>query len=104
MKHQQNLHTNHKPYQIFYTILGLVLVFQVFYTVFQSSLVVSHGLKQNQLQDQYQQLSQERAQLEAELIAKKSLLNHQSEEKLAQYQPIANPIVINISSSLAVAE
>lgn len=91
-------------YLAYYSLIGCLLLLQVIYTVYQTSIVVAHGRKQKNLENTQQQLTQKKQLLQGQLAQKNSLLAFESDESLVNdYQLISQPIVIDKSISLAAA-
>lgn len=100
----KTIHTNHKPYLTYYICLSLLLVGQIVYTLYQSSLVVAHGQRQQQLSQQTQQLQKKRQDLSSQLATHSSLRVLSQDEQLAGYQSISQPLVLLASDNLAAAQ
>ncbi|MBT3249986.1 MAG: hypothetical protein HN846_00915 [Candidatus Pacebacteria bacterium] len=91
-------------YLTYYALIGSVLVFQVIYTIYQTSLVVAHGHQQRTLENNQQQLAKKKQLLQGKLANKTSLLALSENGNLTEeYQLISKPIIIDKSISLAAA-
>jgi hypothetical protein len=89
-------------YFSYYSLIACILAVQVGYTIFQTSLVVSHGRQLEQLQDEKEQLALQQQQLQAQ-VARQLSLTQLSEAELLTYQAITAPIVVETTTSLAAA-
>ncbi len=90
-------------YLTYYSIITCLILFQVVYTLYQTSLVVAHGRKQRNLENTQQQLVAKKQLLQSTLAAETSLLAFSKTNEIAHYQLISHPIVIDKSISLAAA-
>ena len=90
-------------YVAYYSIIGCLVLFQVIYTLYQTSLVVAHGSQQKNLENSQQQLVEKKQTLQATLAKETSLLAFSQPHRLTDYTLISNPIIIDKSISLAAA-
>jgi len=93
-----------QPYLAYYALLGCLILFQVIYTLFQTSLVVAHGRWQRTLENNQFQLAEKKLLLQGTLAKESSLLTFSQTCNLADYQKISSPIIIDKSISLAAAK
>lgn len=94
----------HRHYLLYYSLLGLLLVTQVAFTLYKTSLVVVHSQRQQKLSQASQELQQKEQRMRVQLSAQNSLLTVTQDEQLAAYQPISQPIVLHLSDNLAAAQ
>ncbi len=92
-----------KLYLAYYLTIGCFILAQVFYTLYQTSVLVSHGRKQSNLEKNQSQLLVKKQLLQENLAKETSLLAFSETETLESYQLISNPIIIDKSLSLAAA-
>jgi hypothetical protein len=92
--------TKKVAYLSYYSLIACILAVQVGYTIFQTSLVVGHGRKLEELQERKDQLAQEQQLLQTS-IAERLSLTQLTEEELKNYQNIASPIMVETTTSLA---
>ena len=90
-------------YLAYYTAIGCLFLFQVIYTLYQTSLVVAHGRQQRTLENTQHQLAEKKQSLQGTLAEKTSLLAFSETDGLTNYQLISSPIIIDKSISLAAA-
>ena len=90
-------------YLAYYAIIGCLLLFQVVYTIYQTSLVVAHGRQQKTLENTQYQLVEKKQALQGTLAKETSLLAFSQTHSLTDYRLILNPIIIDKSISLAAA-
>ena len=88
----------------YYLVLGLVLVGQVAYTLYQTSLVVAFGYRQKKLQLQQQALVQKKQTLELELAQTNALTHVHTIAQTDDFELITNPIQLNTQTNLASAQ
>ncbi|MBU0576730.1 hypothetical protein KJ707_03025 [Patescibacteria group bacterium] len=93
--------TKKNYYKFYYFLIGVCLLIQISYTLYQTSFVVAHGQKQRDLKLHHAQLINQKQKLEEKLAIKTSLLMIAQESSLANYQDISWPIVIGTSTNLA---
>ncbi len=85
-----------------YYIIGLVaLVSQVVYTVYQGSVVISHGQQLSRLERQKQVLAQKQQQLKQTVAGSSSLLSLSQSSQYNQFQPISQ--TYRVDDTLTVA-
>jgi hypothetical protein len=90
-------------YLAYYSVVGCLILFQVIYTLYQTSLVVAHGRTQRTLENTQYQLVEEKQLLQGTLAKETSLLAFSKTDDLSNYQLISSPIIIDKSISLAAA-
>lgn len=91
-------------YLSYYLIVLAVIAVQAIYTVYQTSLVVAHGKKQQNLETNQQQLLTQKQTLEEKLAKENSLIAIKDDKQdFESYQLISNPIIIDNSINLAAA-
>ncbi len=88
-------------YLAYYALIGCLVLLQVAYTLYQTSLVVAHGRQQKTLENKQYQLTEKKQLLQGNLAKESSLLAFSQTHNLANYQLISNPIIIDKSISLA---
>lgn len=90
-----------KKVTAYYAVLAAVVALQAVMTIVQGSLVVNHGKKVAQVESQIQELRQEKNQLASTIARETALVSVTSSYSLDGYQPIAHPLVISASSTVA---
>ncbi len=93
-----------KLYQAYYLLLALVVVGQVVYTLYQTSLVVVHGRQQQKYQTKLEELQGEKQKLQLELAEVNSIHSLRQTAEEAGFEPIAHTITLEPTTSLASAE
>lgn len=89
---------------LYYFVLGLVLVGQIAYTLYQTSLVVAFGYRQKKLQFKQQALVQKKQTLELELAQANALTHVQTIAEAENFELITSPIQLSTQTSLASAQ
>lgn len=89
---------------LYYFVLGLVLVGQIAYTLYQTSLVVAFGYRQKKLQLKQQALVQKKQTLELKLAQANALTHVQTIAEAENFELITKPIQLSTQTSLASAQ
>lgn len=93
-----------KLYQAYYLLLALILVGQVIYTLYQTSLMVAHSQHQQKYQAQIEQFQAEKEQLQRELAKVNSIHSLRQTAEEADFELITQTITLKPKTNLASAE
>ena len=85
----------------YYTMLGCLILTQVFYTLYQTSLLVAHGRREKDLENKQVRLLSQKQALQETLAINNSLLAFSESHDLSDYHAITQPILVEKSLSLA---
>ncbi len=105
MKKVKNISTiKKKIFQAYYLLLALILVGQVVYTLYQTSLVVAYGHRQQKMRQQLEELKQTKQTAQLELAQINSIHTLRETAEQTGFEQITQPISLDPTISLASAE
>lgn len=84
----------------YYLVLASLVAVKVVETVFTGSVLINKGAKVAELKQEKQNLLKAKQRLEEQLASAESLANL-DQTQLAAYSPIAEPIILEIPSTVA---
>ena len=88
-------------YYIYYTFLGLILLSQVLYTIYQTSFLVVNSRRQKILENRRQELLSKEQDLQTQLALENSLLVFRQTKDFESYQLIDQPLLLKPTLRLA---
>lgn len=91
-------------YTAYYTFLGLVLLLQVAYTLYQTSSLVVNSRRQKALENKRQELLAKEQVLQTQLAQENSLLAFYQAGDLESYQLVSQPLLLEPTQKLAAAK
>lgn len=90
-----------KLYLTYYGLIIATLISQVIFTIYQTSLVVSHGSQLQALKSEKELTDKKRRQLQTELASSQSINSLTESSQLDEYELIKNPIVVTALQTVA---
>lgn len=89
---------------LFYAIVLAILAGKVVTTIYQGSMIVNHGSKIAQLQQEKLSLQSRKTELRTQLAQANSLHLVMASEEFSSYTPIVKPITLGTPTTIAVSQ